>query len=217
MGQTTLLEMANEVYQNIGGERIEWDRILGIVNRAYTEIAGAIDFQGLLTEEVLPTVASQEAYELSTEGVVGIKSVAVPSQGRLLMFKKPEHFLALDNDVEGFPTIWTWFGDRLRLWKVPDDVYTLRLLLQRDPEALENDADVTEIPAGWDAAIISLATHMALLTLGDHHLAHTWFEKAAVILRTRKLDPERMGVSGQLGMEIAHSLDDIVRLGESGE
>lgn len=217
MGLSTAGEMRDEVYQIIGGERMSPARMLGIVNRAYAEIAGAIDFQGLLAEATVSTVVDQEAYSIPGSLVpVGIKSVASPDEGRLLMFKKPEHFLSLDNSKKGFPSLWAWYGDQLRLWKVPDDVYTLRVLYQHDPVALGVN-DTTEIPAGWDQAIVAMAAHIALMTLGDHHLAHTWFEKAAVTLRTRKLDPERMGVSGQMGVEVAHSVDDVLRLGEQSE
>jgi hypothetical protein len=81
------------------------------------------------------TVASQEFYDsddaaaIATINVIDYACVYVGDVPHTLRYERPEDMehLSVNGTQEGTPWSFTWYGDQIRLYPVPDQAYTVRI------------------------------------------------------------------------------------------
>lgn len=121
------------------------------------------------------TVASQEFYTSSDSANIGLvqkidyAKVYVGTQPYDLAYERPEDMesLSVSGTQTGTPWAYTWYGNAIRLYPIPDQVYTVRLGASYKLAAPASDAEANN---AWMTHAERLIRSRAKLELALHVL-----------------------------------------------
>lgn len=202
----TLEEMTQEVVLNMQGKNVDPVRAKRWIHFGNVNLATHKELEELRVVEVLEIIAGQTEYPKPTD-LLGIKTVEV--EGKKLV--KTGRLLGNPNDaVEGEPKVWFRRGNLIHIWPIPTEAASGYIEYIRLPVRMTERDDVTEFHAGWDLAVIYLATHHGYLAINEQDVADRWLGRALGYIGSRltekdiEADTPRGG-----GVNIAWTLEDI--------
>jgi len=179
MGTLTGAQMEAEIKANLGNRSDLDSRLYTFLNFAQEQIARAPVWRELEVLETGTTTADQPYISLTTrfrdiysirllDGSNSRKLEYVPLRLWDRRIPRPESY------TTGRPSFYTFFSDKVRLWKVPDSAYSYEIRYIKYPTAFTAASSSTSDLEGKDDIIIALATSWAFRTLGEQDDADRW-------------------------------------------
>jgi hypothetical protein len=124
------------------------------------DICSRTNFPFLENSTTVSTIVSTQDYTLASiaADLNKVKSVIDTTNERELTYVKPEEldskYKDMSNDTTGQPIYWTVYGDTLRVYPLPDDVYTLQVRYKANPTELTVASDTAIIPEVYSETVI---------------------------------------------------------------
>lgn len=192
----TAAQFEEELRSNLGERTNLEARLIRFVNLAQERIARAFPWRELESDDTKPTVADTEAVDVSDLNFRDILSIRLDlssSESRKLVFVPTRVWDATITDTDwystGKPSHYTLYAGSIRLWRVPDAIYSLALRYNTWPTTLVSGDDATASDLlNKDEIILAAATGLALRSGGEEEDARHWFQiyKAELVEATRE-------------------------------
>jgi hypothetical protein len=213
MGYMTLEEMTQEVSLNMQGLTTDAPRLTRWINFGMINLATFKNVAKSLVElrvvESFPLVAGTTAYTKPTN-LLAVKTITIPSLDRRLT-KSDRDPINFEGEEEGEPRAWTRRGNDINIFPIPDDDYDDALIeYVRMPTRLSDRDDTTEFDAGWDLAIVYLATHHGYLGLNRQDEADRWLGRALGYISSRVSVDDIEADTPRAGVNVAWEYDDLL-------
>lgn len=171
-----LLALRTEVL-NRGFDSTQYGtRITQYLNDAQNLVARRVNYYGDQDLYVFPTVVGVNAYNWPAN-LARVQDLFDPVSGISIPYTS---LRAMDNSSQtatGAPAWYTIQGSAIRLYPIPDGVYTLNMRYWQMPPALVLDADVPSIPADWHHMLWCYATWMCFEADDDSTMGQYWQQR----------------------------------------
>lgn len=211
MGFMTLEEMTQEVSLNMQGLTSDATRLTRWVNFGMINLATFKNVAKSLVElrvvEDFPLTAGTTEYA-KPEDLLAVKTITIPDLD-VRLTKSDRDPINFESEEEGEPKAWTRRGSNINIFPIPDEDYDAVIEYVRIPERLSERADVTEFDAGWDLAIIYLATHHGYLGMNKQDEADRWLGRALGYISSRISPDDIEADTPRGGVNVAWEWDDI--------
>jgi hypothetical protein len=162
------------------------DRVAIYLNFAQRRVARAYSASELMKTIIAYTAVGIKTYPLVTGDnnlgmtrVKDIHSIRLDDEenSRTLTCWSQRKFDAVYPRPENFttqrPTLYTWFGTSLELFRIPDDVYTMNIRYSQWPQELTSDAQVSDYE-DIDEVLIAGGVLETYLALEEYTDAKIW-------------------------------------------
>lgn len=183
----TLQEMRDLVREGLGGlneQDISDPRVDQLLNLSFWELTSKFPFKEKDLRAEFSTVAGTEDYSIASEINVGGVTLdalqglsVVDSQGKSHPLQRAtEQFLeeewSSSSEYQSMPEYYVRRADWIRLWPIPDDVYTVRVLLLQTLATLAFlSVETTGLPREWDELTVEGAITRGHYYNQDYNLA----------------------------------------------
>ena len=183
----TLQEMRNLVREGLGGlneQDISDPQVDRLLNLSFWELTSKFPFEEKNIRADFPTVAGTGDYSIATEINIGgitldaLQNLSVlDSQGKTHVIQRAteawiETEYSTDANSQAMPEYYVRRGDWIRLWPIPDDVYTVRVLLLQTLATLAYlTVETTGLPREWDELTVEGAITRGHYYNQDYKLA----------------------------------------------
>ena len=191
MGDLKKSELWAEVKANIGNRDDLDDRTENVLNFAQEKINRFYPFSEM--EEIEDKTTSENTRFVTLDSVPrNIISVRLldDSMSRKLIYVPRPKFDRLapypESYATGRPEFYTFFENKLELYRVPDDEYSLRVRYIKKPTRFTTSSDTTSDYIWKDDIIVALATAYAFRSLARFDLARNWEAEADRMLRAAR-------------------------------
>ena len=184
----TLQQMRNLLRKGLGGlsesdlSDIDADLLL---NMSFWELSSKFPFEEKNLRTTFSTVAGTENYSISAEinapGAVVLEAIqgmsVLDSEGKSHPLQRAtEAFLEEEystaTSYRSRPTHYVRRDDLIRLWPIPDDVYTIRVLMLRTLDTMVYlSIEQTGLPQEWDELTVEGAITRGHFYSQDYNLA----------------------------------------------
>lgn len=206
MGFMTFEQFKSEVSLNLGGKTIIPERLSLWVNWALLNLGTYVEFDELRETVALTTVVGTTTYALPAD-LVGILTVELANRKLKQARRVPN--TGEEETREGQPMFWVRREDNIVLWPTPDEVEEGLIEYTKEPAILTAASDLSPFRDFWDVSIVMLATHHALLSLGDQDQADRWLGRFLGYVGSRKAHQNIQRDSPRGGVNVAWEEDDI--------
>lgn len=211
MGLRTLDEFREDLSVALGQPGVSSRWLDRRINTGYYNVAAAIKHKTLEEFMTASTVVGKTDLALPPR-LLGIRSaVDRTNERQLIRFdaRNLDRETLLTNDQ---PRYYDWLGDRLVLVPPPDGIYTVEILVVREPVRLANAADVTVLPAIWDDPIGVMAEAEGLFRLNRRQEGTEVFERGVRLINARTPEPEWEAGSISAPAFVVRDLVDLVKV-----
>lgn len=210
MGQMTLSRfrahvMANPALQGL--PNVDADLVTDWVNMAYFEVTGAIEFEALEKCAAMTTVNGVAEYALPVR-FVAMTAVQDRTTGVKIVKSTLRNMLRYTWDTVGYPRFWARTAAGIKIWPIPDSIYSFFVYYTSEPVRLQNANDVTVLPATWDKAILLMAIETALRNFNQFDPADKLFTRAMAHMRSRMKD-EDLGETEEGPLNLVRSWEEL--------
>lgn len=153
-----------------------WSTASGSDTYTYASIATAIGVTGASIAEILWLVNDSDGSVLDSMAWADLEKMSYSTQ---------------DGDADGEPVYWAKWGNRIRVYPTPDDVYTVGALVRLAPAEMTTGSDTPLIPLTYRHSVIVSYAAAVLLRMEGGMEAHQeaqfyqrQYEDAWVAMRT---------------------------------
>jgi len=182
MGTLALSDLKSEVRENLGGRTDLDSRLVRFINFAQDMICRQFEFPELEQKTTDTVSKGDETYSLSSrprsirsvrllDGTLSRKLEYIPVRSWDMLIPKPDEW------TQERPTHYTYYQNKLELWRIPNDTYTIVIRWSKWPTTLSADEDKSDYD-NKDDIIIALATSWAFKSLGDKERMYFWANAA---------------------------------------
>lgn len=184
----SLQQMRDLVREGLGGldeQDIGDSNVDLLLNLSFWEIESKFPFEEKNFRFEFSTVAAQEDYVISTiisapsgvslEAIQGLS--VLDSEGKAFVLQRAteqwiETQYSTSSNFQSRPTHYVRRDDTLRLWPIPDAIYTIRILFLRSLETLQYlSVEETGLPREWDELTVEGAITRGHYYNQDYNLA----------------------------------------------
>ena len=164
---------------------------MDFINDCYLDIVQSVTSTWLETTGTLSTVASTATYTLASDADVAFLRTAKimdTTQKRRLSLINPDELTYGDLIAVGAPQGFWCEGQQLRVYPIPNGIYSLSYGYWKRPVKLVADADVPLIPAAWERLLIRGALAHFYRYMGDasgSEFHWVMYQEGLSLLRTR--------------------------------
>lgn len=127
------------------------------INTAYQEIVSKVNFRRIKQLCRFDTIQSTSTYNLPTPVDAVLKVRNSTSDRRLEKWGDRRHSERMDDGTEGDPSYYVLMENFIRVWPVPDGVYTIEVYYRGAVTNLASNGQTPVIPASWHPGIVKLA------------------------------------------------------------
>ena len=203
-----LAELRSTVQTNLGGRDDLASQIDTWINWAIEELCAEWNWPELWGEETITTTAGTAEYSFSRPVII-YNVTRVSNNKEVSLYRvEPRLFyqVCVYPNRTGKPTHYVPYNKKIRLWRVPDGEYTIKVRRKLRHTPLVNDTDEPVLDEDKDALIVALATSEAFQALGEDERAAVWFSRYTGKLRKKIKEvgatPDRSRLRpGRLGIE----------------
>lgn len=183
----TLQEMRDLVREGLGGldeQDLSDPKVDQLLNLSFWELTSKFPFEEKNLRAEFSTVAGTEDYSIAAEINVGGVTLdalqgmsVVDSEGKSHPLQRAtEHFLeeawSSSATYQAMPVYYVRRNDWIRLWPIPDDVYTIRVLMLQTIATLAFlSVEATGLPREWDELTVEGAITRGHYYNQDYNLA----------------------------------------------
>jgi hypothetical protein len=184
----TLQQMRDLVREGLGGldeQDMSDPKVDRLLNLSFWELSSKFPFEEKNIRSTFATSAGTENYSLATEieAAGGIEMEAfqgmsvVDDQGKAHVLQRAteawlETQYSTATTFRGMPEYYVRRDDVIRFWPVPDDVYTIRVLLLRSLDTMQYlSVEQTGLPREWDELTVEGAITRGHYYNQDYNLA----------------------------------------------
>jgi hypothetical protein len=165
----TFVQLQDRVL-NYGYGEVDRTRVKSWINQAYDDVISRRRWSWLEATETVTTVANQQTLTLSgitdpplywgrlRPNAVGVREPVYLDPMRYTDGVTRRATGATD---KGQPSVYTFFGDTITFWPIPDAAYGYTLYYWKGTTELVNDADVPLVPAQWRHVLVMGALRYA--------------------------------------------------------
>ena len=215
MGFLTLKGYQEELVAMIGqgapGFKRGNKRLTRYINMGYFELTGTQEFKELFAIETIPTIIDAKTYPHAV-GIQSVRGVIDTTNLFDLRRLNIENFFKLDPATSGKPERWAREGGLIYLWPVPDAVYSMDILHQKEPTALVADIDKTVLNSIWDQAVLLFAAKAAAMIDNDSDKVNMYLGLARNYVGSRITDQAADAHAQGQGTDVAWDEGDLVDL-----
>lgn len=197
---TTLLDMTNQVLRQIGQQTVTTltnaetpvVQTVAAINHIVENLHLALNSHRIVQAATVNTVASTQTVTpaVATSRVLG-ESLHI-NDAPITETTSTSYSARHLEDLTGQPTHFYRQGDDLYLLPVPDAVYTINYQYRTLPNTISLDADVVDVPADWETALLFGAQALLEKFLGEDGFALTYqlYQQRVDMLKAQSLrDP----------------------------
>lgn len=212
MGYLTLEEMTSEVSMNLGGVTVDPTRLKRWVNFGYINLGTYVKFEELEKTHPFNVFQGVTSYPRPADflGVIKIEirdATTDPDTKYITLQKMKREFHELSDQAQ--PSHYKLRGTKIIVWPEPDQTYEGYLSYYSTPTRLSASTDLSVFVASWDAAIVMLATHHGLLSLGRQDEADRWLGRFLGYAGSRIDEIDVSADMPQGGINVAWEREDI--------
>ena len=195
VGTLTLSELEDEIRSNLGGRTDLDSRLSRFINFAQDMICRQYEFPELEQKTTDTVAEGDEVYVLSSrprsirsvrilDGTLSRKLEYIPIRTWDTLIPKPDEW------TQERPTHYTYYQNKIELWRIPNDSYTIVIRWSKWPAALSDSGDKSDYD-NKDDIIIALATAWAFKSLGEKERMYFWANSAWSQLRASILSEDQ--------------------------
>lgn len=184
----SLQEMRDLVREGLGGldeQDISDPKVDRLLNLSFWELTSKFPFEEKNIRSTFDTVAGTENYSLSTEieaaGSIEMEAFqglsVLDDEGKAHSLQRAtetwlETQYSTASTFRGMPEYYVRRDDIVRFWPVPDDAYTIRVLLLRSLDSMQYlSVEETGLPREWDELTVEGAITRGHYYNQDYNLA----------------------------------------------